>query len=103
MKDLTEALAKLGITCVIVASVTANVTLYRQVKVLQQVEAADLQALQQTYASGLEAGAEAAQEKAAASLPQQCTAWWFGNDKATIKLRHQQAKAAYCPGKKSAI
>ena len=90
MKDLTEALAKLGITCVVVASVTANVAMYKQVKVLQQ-------ALQLTYVSGFEAGVGAAQEKAATTLPQRCTAWWFGNDKSTIKARHQQAKAAYCP------
>ena len=90
MKDLTEALAKLGITCVIVASVTANVVMYKRVKVLQQ-------ALQLTYVSGFEAGVGAAQEKAATTLPQRCTAWWFGNDKSTIKARHQQAKAAYCP------
>ena len=89
MKDLTEALAKLGIICVIVASVTANVAMYKQVKVLQQ-------ALQLTYVSGFEAGVGAAQEKAATTLPQRCTAWWFGNDKSTIKARHQQAKAAYC-------
>ena len=90
MKDLTEALAKLGIICVIVASVTANVAMYKQVKVLQQ-------ALQLTYVSGFEAGVGAAQEKAATTLPQRCTAWWFGNDKSTVKARHQQAKAAYCP------
>ena len=90
MKDLTEALAKLGTIGVIVASVTANVVMYKQVKVLQQ-------ALQLTYVSGFEAGVGVAQEKAATTLPQRCTTWWFGNDKSTIKARHQQAKAAYCP------
>lgn len=102
MRNIDGTLPMVWLAATLAASLGANILQRSEYIELQKSEVISAEMLKDTYEAGFKAGIAAAAKKAAASLPQQCTTWWFGNDKATIKLRHQQAKAAYCPGKKSA-